>query len=314
MIIVDASLTHGAPTHLAVMGDAVRRRVASDRGCMSTMALQRILVPTDFGDLAGNALRWADMLRRRHGAQLTLVYANEPYIPFDVIEGPAAYLLQSGPEFRERLTRELHDHVQRHLPEVKEAATTLIVDKTPAQAILETAESIDADLIVMGTHGRTGWRRALLGSVAENVVHHTNRPVLCIPTDAAPSIGKILCPVNFTPIARIALEQAAGLAEAFDAELLIVHVTDATDQASDVAGEFAAWIEPHVRSRCRYSHILASGNAAEETIRMAHDAHADLIVLGAQHKRFADATVLGTTTERVIRFAKRPVWAVATRG
>ena len=276
------------------------------------MALQRILVPTDISDFAGNALRWADMLRRRLGAQLTLVYANEPYIPFDVIEGPAAYLLQHEPEFRERLTRELHDHVQRHLPEAGAAAEPLIVDKAPAQAILETAESIDADLIVMGTHGRTGWRRALLGSVAEKVVHHTGRSVLCIPADAPPSIGKILCPVNFTPIARVALEQAAMLAETFDAELLIVHVTDAIDHASDIAGEFAAWIEPHVRNRCRYSHVLASGNAAEETIRTAHGAHADLIVLGAQHKRFAGATVLGITTERVVRYARKPVWAVPT--
>ena len=274
------------------------------------MAVQRILAPTDLSDFAGNALGWADMLRRRLGAQLTLVYANEPYIPFDVMEGPAAYLLQHEPEFRDRLTKELRDHVERHLPDAGDATETIIVDKPPAQAILETADSIDADLIVMGTHGRTGWRRAFLGSVAEKVVHHTDRPVLCIPPASTPSIGKILCPVNFTPIARVALEQAAALAETFDAELLVVHVTDAIDHASDVAGEFAAWIEPHVRNRCRYSHLLASGNAAEETIRLAHDAHADLIVLGAQHKRFADASVLGTTTERVIRFAKSPVWVV----
>lgn len=279
---------------------------------MSTLVLQRILVPTDLSDFAANALRWADMLRRRLGAQLTLVYANEPYIPFDVIEGPAAYVLQRQPEFRERLTEELHDHVRRYLPKIDQAPETLVVDKAPAQAILETAESIDADLILMGTHGRTGWRRALLGSVTEKVVHHTDRPVLCIPSKARPSIGKILCPVNFTPIARVALEQATTLAETFDAELLIVHITDAIDHASDVFGEFAAWIEPHVRNRCRYSHVLASGNAAEETIRLAHDAHADLIVLGAQHKRFADATVLGTTSERVVRFAKRPVWAVVS--
>ena len=69
-----------------------------------------------------------------------------------------------------------------------------------------------------------------------------------------------------------------------------------------------------VRSRCRYAHVLASGNAAEETIRLANDAHADLIVLGSQHKRFADASVIGSTTERVIRFAKRPVMAVVAVG
>ena len=271
---------------------------------------QRILAPTDLSDFAGDALRWAGMFQRRLGAHLTLLYANEPWIPFDVLEGPAAWIMQNEPAFRDRLAKELRDHVERHLPDVGDAAETLIVDKAPAQAILDTVESIDADLIVMGTHGRTGWRRVFLGSIAEKVVHHTGRPVLCIPPSCPPVIGKILCPVNFTPLARMALEQAATLAETFDAELLIVHVTDAIDRASDVAGEFAAWIEPHVRNRCRYTHIVASGNAAEETIRMAHDAHADLIVLGAQHKRFADTTVLGTTTERVIRFAKRPVLAV----
>lgn len=299
------------------MRDACEAGNAPDRGCMSSPPLQRILVPTDLSDFAGNALRWADMLARRVGAHLTVVYANDPYIPFDPIEGPAAYLLQREPRFRERLTEALRDHLRRHLPETGDAAETVIADKAPAEAILETAESIDADLIVMGTHGRSGWRRALLGSLAANVVHHTDRPVLCIPAETPPSISKILCPVNFTPVARAALEQAGALAETFDAELLIVHIADAAaegmDQASDVTGQFAAWIEPHVRDRFRYTHILASGNAAEETIRTAHDTHADLIVLGAEHKRFADATVLGTTTERVVRFAKRAVWVVTAK-
>ena len=162
------------------MDDAVRCRVASDRRCMSTMALQRILVPTDLSDFAGNALRWADMLRRRLGAQLTLVYANEPYIPFDPIEGPAAYLLQNEPEFRERLIQELRDHVQLHLPDIGQAAETVILDKAPAQAILETAESIDADLIVMGTHGHRGVRRLVMGSDAEQVVRTAPVPVLLV--------------------------------------------------------------------------------------------------------------------------------------
>lgn len=280
---------------------------------MSSRTPQRILVPTDLSDFAGNALRWAEMLQRCLGSQLTLVYANEPYVPFDVIEGPAAYLLQHGPEFHNCLTRELQDHVQRFLPEIGQSVETRIVDTAPAPAILETAESIDADLIVMGTHGRTGWRRLLLGSVTEDVVHHTGRPVLCVPSGAPPSIAKILCPVNFTPIARLALGHACALADSFDAELLVVHVTDAIGQSADVAGEFASWIDPEVRSRCRYSRVLASGNSAEETIRMAHDTQSDLIVLGSQHKRFADATVLGTTTERVIRFARRPVWAVTSQ-
>ena len=56
--------------------------------------------------------------------------------------------------------------------------------------------------------------------------------------------------------------------------------------------------------------MIASGNAADETIRIANEAHADLVVLGSQHKRFADVSVIGATTEKVVRFAKRAVWVV----
>lgn len=277
---------------------------------MSTTSLERILVPTDLSDFAAASLDWAALFQRRLGGRLTVLHANQPWVPFDIMEGPAAYALQTSVEFRDRLTRDLAEWVERYLPDAGDAVETRIVDDAPARAILETAEALDADLIVMGTHGRTGWRRALLGSVAEKVVHHTDRAVLCIPPGATPSIGKILCPVNFTEVARVALEEACALAATFDAELLIVHVTDPGDAASDVEGEFAAWIDPHVRTRCRYAHIVASGNAAEETIRLANETHADLIVLGSQHKRFADASVIGATTERVVRFAKRAVWVV----
>ena len=109
---------------------------------MSTTTLQRILVPTDLSDFAGDALRWAGMLQRRLGAQLTLLYANEPWIPFDVLEGPAAYLLQTGPEFRDRLAKELRDHVERYLPDVGDAAETRIVDKAPATVLGTTTERV----------------------------------------------------------------------------------------------------------------------------------------------------------------------------
>lgn len=284
---------------------------------MSEPSFQRILVPTDLSDFAVPALRWAAMLERRLGASLTVLFANQPYIPFDVMEGPAAYALQNTPDFRERLARDLRDYVATHLPGLAPRVETRVVDDAPARAILDAAKDLDADLIVMATHGRSGWQRVLLGSVTERVVHLADRPVLCIPPDTGhrgqPAIGKILCPVNFTDIARTALETAAGMAEAFDAELLVAHIAETGDDA-DLSHDFEAWIEPHVRSRCRYSRLVASGDAAEETLRLADDAAADLIVVGAQHRRFKDLTVLGTTTQRVVRFARRPVLTVTAPG
>jgi nucleotide-binding universal stress UspA family protein len=299
---------------MRVTDDAASRKPRTHCFKMSAMTFSTILIPTDLSEFSRASLRWASLLERRLGAKLTLLYANQPWVSFDVVEGPATYLMQNSPEFKRTLADEVRDYVARNLPDLTGEVDTRVVDKEPSQAILETADAIDADLVVMGTHGRTGWRRALIGSVAEKVVRHSQRPVLCIPPGAEeierPTLAKILCPVNFTPIARLAVEEAAAIADAFDAELLLVHVTDHIDEAVDVAGEFDAWIEPHVRNRCRYSHIVSTGNAAEETIRMAQETGADLIVIGAQHKRFADDTVIGTTTERVIRSAKRPVLAV----
>lgn len=282
---------------------------------MNETPFQRILVPTDLGDFGVPALRWAAMLEGRLGAQLTVVFANQPYVPFDILEGPAAYALQNAPELRDRLARDLRDYVATHIPAIAPRVQTRIVDEAPAKAILDTAEDIDADLIVMATHGRTGWQRTLLGSVTERVVHLSDRPVLCVPPDTEHrgTFGKILCPVNFTDIARAALETAASLAGTFDAELLVVHVAEIGDEP-DLAREFEIWVDPEVRSRCRYTQIVASGDAAEQTLRLANDAAADLIVVGAQHKRFFDSTVLGTTTQRVVRFARRPVLTVVTPG
>ncbi len=275
---------------------------------------QRILVPTDLSDFAKAAAAWAAMFHHRFGSRITLLYANQPYVPFDVFEGPAAYMLQSAPEFRQRLTEELRKFAGECFPDCGFAVDTLMVDGAPPQVIVDTADKVDADVILMGTHGRHGWRRALLGSVTESVLRTTGRPLMSVPasfaTPGGPKIAKIVCPVNFADIGRQALEEAVVLAAAFNTELLVVHVADLGDFLTHDAEDFAAWIEPGIRHRCKYTQIAARGDAAEQVLKIAEERGADLIVIGAQHKRFSDATVIGTTTERVVRFAKCPVWTV----
>lgn len=277
---------------------------------------QRILVPTDLSDFSRRAAAWALMFQRRLGSRITLLYANQPYFAVNALEGPAAYALPVAPDVTERMTEELSQFRRECFAGLESAVDIRMLDAAPADAIVSTANAIDADLILMGTHGRRGWRRALLGSVTESVVRATDRPLMSVPaTGASPVIGKVLCPVNFTAIARQALEDAVGLAATFDAQLLVLHVADALDDESVRAVEldFAAWVEPGVRNRCTYSRIITHGDAAEQTLAIAERESVDLIVIGAQHKRFTDTTVIGTTTERVVRFATRPVWTVVSR-
>ena len=278
-----------------------------------TTAIKHILVPTDLSELGKTSARWAAMFQQRFTARVTVMHASEVYVPFD-FGAYAARRLQTTPEVRQRIVEEVSKFVTAHFAQ-PESVETLIVEQDPAQAVVETAKKIGADLIIMATHARKGWQRTLLGSVAEKVLHQSETAVMTVrPTEQAPSlqIARILCPVNFTPIGRMTLERSAALAEAFGAELQVVHMADHWDEPNldKLKSDMEKWILEVVKQPSRYSQYVAHGDAPEGVLRAAEEGKADLIVIGAQHKRFSDATVIGTTTERVVRFAKCPVYTI----
>ena len=280
-------------------------------------AYERILVPTDMSELASVALRYAALFRDRLGSRISLLYADETWLPVDVFEMPLGYYLEHAPQAKAKLQQKLREYIAEVLPGSNNIETQVVQD-SPSRAIVQTAKEMKADLVIMGTHGRHGWRRALLGSVAENVLHEIDRPVLTVTpaVTSAPDIRRVVCPVNFTYVARQSLEHATQIAEAFDAELVIVYVAEGVQppKLPEVEAAFSLWVDPAMRGRARYKLVVVGdGDAAECVLSTVADVEADLIVLGAQHKFFHDATVLGTTTNRVIRFARCPVLTVVRR-
>jgi nucleotide-binding universal stress UspA family protein len=135
-------------------------------------------------------------------------------------------------------------------------------------------------------------------------------------TKADVDIRTVLCPVNFTHVAREALQYASAISAEFDADLAVMYVAEGIDQPMlpQLESAFSHWIDPHVRDRCRYNQIVIhSGHPAEHVLKMSDKLQADLVVVGAQHKWFHDATVIGTTTERITRFARCPVLTVVRK-
>lgn len=273
-------------------------------------SITQILAATDMTDFGMAAIRYADEFRRHAGCSVTAVYANEPPVPQDLISLP-----MDRPEIREALEKRLQDHLAAAVDEPA-AIDQRVVEGFPARAILETAIEVDADLITIGTHGRAGWRRALLGSVAEQVLHESKCPVLTVTPAAARHealITSILCPVNFTKVSREALRYASWLASRFGAELTVAHVAGDIEASLEpfVMENFGPWVDATLRDDCRYVQVVVrEGQAAQEVLRLADERNMSIIVLGAQHRRFSDATVIGTTTERITRFAKQPVLTV----
>lgn len=284
---------------------------------MNTNLFERVLVPTEMNDFGQIPLRYALLFNERLGSKLTLLYAEE--ISWLAHEHPAGYYFQNEREAKAELELRLREFAERCTPE-SARVTTFFADDSTAHAIVSAAREMRADLIVMGTHGRHGWSRMLMGSVAERVLHETDVPVLTVRPDLVteghgPAIRSVLCPVNFTEVARAALEEATAVAEAFDANLIVLHACeqDELPAGSRMEEQFANWIDPLVRDRTRYERLFVHGDAASRVLETADQLRGGVLVIGAQHKRFSDATTIGTTTERLTRFARVPVITVVRK-
>lgn len=280
-----------------------------------------VLSPVDFSELSSLALRYAQKMVKCFDARLLVMHAESFMPPVEFTSQQLDRLLGEFKLARETLLERLKDYTVTLLGD-KGAADTLVVDGRAVPAIAKVAAERGAGLIVMGTHGRSGLSRVMLGSVTERVLRETDVPVLTVRphkpglSEAPADVRRILCPVNFSSIAIKALEHAVSLAECFGGELQVLHVREiGSGNAPDPEqmARLCQWIPNQLRARCRIEEVVRHGNAAEEIIRFAEGQGCGLIVLGAQHRRFFDTTVLGTTTVRVTRHAPCPVFTVVQK-
>lgn len=138
-----------------------------------TLKAKKILFPSDFSVYGQEALKWATALARDTGATLIIAHVEEP--PMAYGGGEMYFPIEEGD--REELRRTL----VKILPtDSKVPFEHKLLVGDPATAIVEAAESENADMIVIGTHGRTGLTRLLMGSVAEAVVRRAKCPVLTV--------------------------------------------------------------------------------------------------------------------------------------
>jgi nucleotide-binding universal stress UspA family protein len=202
----------------------------------------------------------------------------------------------------------------------------------PAREIL--AEAASADLIVMGTHGRSGFERFVLGSVAETVVRKAPCSVLTIPLtahDAAGSVPivfrRIVAAVDFSEVAMEGLRQAASLAAEADAHLTVMHVIEVPEHLAlwidrvDGISHVRAWadaaqahlrtaVDPETREYAHVEQRVETGKAYREILRVADEQQADLIVIGAHGHGVIEQMFMGSTAQQIVRRASCPALVV----
>jgi nucleotide-binding universal stress UspA family protein len=157
--------------------DATLLSAAGGRAVASPFRLKKILVPIDFSDCAKKALRYAVPLAREHGAAITLLYVVPPAYAAGEYGGVDYAQLQA--ETRTSGKKEIAELALNEVP-CEVVVDTLVRVGPPATEIIDAARSLAADIIVISTHGRTGLKHVLLGSVVERVVQRAPCPVLVV--------------------------------------------------------------------------------------------------------------------------------------
>jgi nucleotide-binding universal stress UspA family protein len=298
--------------------------------------IARILIPIDFSEVSVPAFAYAAALARWYESRLTALHVivNRPAI--NIV--PSPYPTVFAPVALEGIRGDAMSRFDSLIDQAgaRDLAIDCGVEEAPdiPAEVLARAAVLPADLIVMGTHGRGGFDRLVLGSVTEKVLRKAPCPVLTVPkkAEAAPDhaaiqFHRILCAVDFSGASMAALEFALSLAEEADARLTLLHVIEVphglrespwdfdVDAArarleSDSAGRLQELVPDAVRTFCTIETAVAEGRAAPEILRVAGERKSDLIVMGVHGRGALDLMVFGSNTHAVIRQAQCPVLTV----
>jgi nucleotide-binding universal stress UspA family protein len=299
------------------------------------MDVKRILCPLDFSDPSVHALDQAAQLARWYGARLTVLHVRPTVVPHPDIS-PEGHMAPW-------LVAELETLRLRVLAACAGAVTAGVqVDAVtsagePVHDILSHAHTLAADLIVLGTHGLSGFRHLVLGSVTEKVLRRATCPVLTVPPRAPAAVSQfrqLLCAVDFSDCSQHAVTFAATLARRAGATLSLLHVIewpwhDTTTpetpgvpvaQAQAMA-DYRRYLETGAIERLAaigaaavpdrpVDTSVAFGRPYVELLDAARRQGADLIVLGVRGRGPVDLGFFGSTANHVVRSATCPVLTV----
>lgn len=292
--------------------------------------MSKVLVPLDGSKLGELALPWAAFLAQSQQASLVLAQAVPwPVVPSDGITG--GYM---PPDVYDDLLSAQREGAMAYLEGIRgelgsQALNVEIVvqEGSPGPVLLNLADELAVDTIVMATRGRGGLTRAVLGSVALQIVQNALLPVLLVRADSeaaprAPSFDRLLVPLDGSLLAERSLDVAVQLARP-TSTLTLVRVEDAPPRTNDDAG-----VDESKRSATEYLDKIAqmqargtvraltdvrTGSPPDQILAAATEHDADVVVMGTHGRTGPARWWLGSVADSVARRADRPVLLVSAR-
>jgi nucleotide-binding universal stress UspA family protein len=284
---------------------------------------KNVLCPVDFFPASQRALEYSMGVAKNYQARLHILHVVSPVMP-------------TSYEFSLNTADLLRTFEQQSMERVEQLKTDALSAGVTTETYVRVGDideelkrvihESDADLVVMGTHGRRGFERWFLGSVTERLLRHCAVPVLTLsdlgtPIRVPPDINKILVTTDFSEGTSTAMSYALALAQEAPSEVVLLHVVQQPPERREPAEGIATILEEHlssmvsddVRNWCDVRAHVEVGTPYQRILALAEEIGVDLIVMNIHGKGMLDRALMGATAERVLRAAQCPVLAVPAK-
>jgi nucleotide-binding universal stress UspA family protein len=312
----------------------------TDREERVMISIKKVLVPTDFSETAGRAVNHGALLANAFGAKLILMHVLEN----EIWQGVSSYPVASMHTSLVDLPALLEEHARNKLDETAMSSYVsavperelVILKEYPAVAeIAKYAKANSIDLIVIGTHGRTGISEWLFGSTTEKLLRVAPCPVLTIGPKAEQYpeeevFDKVFFPFDLSDASKHALRYACAIAQEYNAELDLMHVIEYKKlpkvygikgheifrEVVDLEKQILEEMDNEVSNLYEGNHpyqarfTVKTGKPFKEIIKFAEESGAKLIVVGNTGINETRGHKLGSTAENVVPRASCPVLVV----
>lgn len=300
-----------------------------------SLPIKRILCATDFSATSTSAFHYALAVAEWFDAELAVVHVHRLHAPV------AAFSPYAGPEIleplsasdieRDQLAENLRLFVRTEAPGQRKVTWHLDEATDVPASIVAHAQAVHADLIVLGTHGRSGPIRFILGSTTERVLRTAGCAVLVVPPHAVripttpARLSRVLCATDFSAASTCALTCAMAVARHASATLTVVHVVELPARVpNDTESDLSRYRNSrfhHAREEMQAAlefwsdgapihELLLAGRPGPELVRTAREQQVELIVMGVQGRSALDRWLFGSVTQHVVRQAPCAVLTV----
>ena len=294
--------------------------------------INSIFCTTDISDFSNHAVSWGIALAREFGAKLYVCH---------VVDFPTSITYGDGPIFFVDQQSQAIGNANRQLEQLvgdkKVQWEPLVTIGHAGDEISRLAKEKGADLAISATHGRSGLKRLILGSVTERLMRTLHCPLLIVRgpkhdlnilSEQGLKFNKILVGCDFSEDSALAFQHGLSLAQEFQSELHLVHVMEPPiyldmfktsveygeelqlDLQSQIKIKLKNMVPKEAFNWCSPQTVLLDGPSHEELIRYAKNNKIDLIVLGVRGQRIVERLFIGSTTDRVVRQTPCPVLSV----